>query len=74
MRQETDVNIDNRRFMLWNMLSEEEKESGRWVKLGDDEFARAERIPEDQRADALWEIFRRLKDDGVKLEDRMKEL
>lgn len=51
------MNVDTGRILLWDDLTPAEKESGRWVKLGDDEFARAEPIAEHERTARLDEIF-----------------
>jgi hypothetical protein len=51
------MNIDSGRIQFWENLSAEEKKSGRWVKLGKGEHARAEAIPESERAARLDEIF-----------------
>lgn len=52
------MNIDNGFITLWNDLSSDEKESGRWVKLGEGEFARAEAIDRNERPQRLNEIFK----------------
>lgn len=51
------MNIDTGHIKLWNDLTAEERESGRWVKLGDDEFARALTIEEHKRTQQLGKIF-----------------
>lgn len=64
------MNMDSGRIVLWKDLTDEERESGRWVKLGDDELAIAESIPENDRRKALAEIFKDVQ--KVDLEAAMK--
>ena len=65
------MNMDTGHIKLWRELSTDEKESGRWVKLGDDEYARAVTIEESERQKSLQDIFGPPKaftgDDFVKL-------
>lgn len=52
------MNMDTGHIKLWNELTQEEKDSGRWVKLGEDEYAKAITIEEYERRNRLKEIFR----------------
>lgn len=51
------MNIDDGNIRPWDLLSAEEKESGRWVKLSEDEFAMAENVAARARRENLKEIF-----------------
>lgn len=51
------MNMDTGHIKYWNELTDEEKESGRWVKLGDNELAIAQTIDEHKRHEMLNEIF-----------------
>lgn len=51
------MNIDTGAIRLWRELTAAERESGRWVKLGEGEHARAQSIDEADRAKRLNDIF-----------------
>lgn len=55
------MNVDNGDIRPWDSLTAEEKESGRWVKLTEDEHAMAERVDHKERAEAFAEMFEGMK-------------
>lgn len=65
------MNIDNGDIRPWDSLTMEERSSGRWIKLSDDEFAMAERLPEPVRKIDLMEA---LKASLRKEEDALRSL
>ena len=51
------MNIDDGRIMLWRDLTDEERASGRWVKMTEGEHARAQRIEEHERRQRFADII-----------------
>ena len=51
------MNIDNGHITLWRDLTDEQKESGRWVKMGDGEMAVASSFEQSERRANLEKIF-----------------
>ncbi len=51
------MNIDNGNIRPWALLTVEEKEGGRWIKLSDDEFAMAENVEEKHRTEEFFKKF-----------------
>jgi hypothetical protein len=52
------MNIDNGHITLWRELTDEQKESGRWIKLGEGELAAAATMDQAERRANLDKIFR----------------
>lgn len=66
------MNIDTGAIRLWSELTPSEKESGRWVKLGDNELATAVTIEEHERHQRLAEIFAKSEKEMNSLADKIR--
>lgn len=67
------MNIDNGNIRPWDSLTTEEKESGRWVKLSEDEFAFAKNIDEEKRVAEFFKDFPPVQPFENRLAELLKE-